>query len=135
MLASQPDRTTTPYRVVLAEVKRVMVSTRKRMEDILAGRAPALDEPWCVQTPSLLSIRQIVQELILSIDLVAHQLYRYESAEQLAAPLLAIYWSLWECGSGVVADGRLLNTLRRIYAFDMCLMKLDIRQVTAHLHA
>jgi len=53
---------------------------------------------------------------------------RYETAEQLAAPLLAIYWSLWECGSGVVADGRLLDTLRRIYAFGMCLMKLDIRQ-------
>mmetsp|Transcript_15331 Transcript_15331/g.38379 ORF Transcript_15331/g.38379 Transcript_15331/m.38379 type:complete len:1041 (+) Transcript_15331:121-3243(+) len=98
MLKPPDDRTTTPYRVVLGEVRRVLVCTRQRMEDILAGQRPSADDPW------------------------------YETAEQLAAPLLAVYWSLWECGSGVVADGRLLDTLRRVYAFDMCLMKLDIRQ-------
>lgn len=122
MLASQPDRTTTPYRVVLSEVKRVMSGTRHRMEDILAGRQPVADEPWCEDICFLLLIRLPLNPSTLAT-------LRYETADQLAAPLLAIYWSLWECGSGVVADGRLLDTLRRIYAFDMCLMKLDIRQV------
>lgn len=29
----------------------------------------------------------------------------YETTESLAEPLLACYWSLWECGSGIVAEG------------------------------
>ncbi|KIY92198.1 phosphoenolpyruvate carboxylase [Monoraphidium neglectum] len=52
----------------------------------------------------------------------------YSAEEQLAQPLLAIYWSLWECGGGMVADGRLLDLIRRIYCFGMSLLKLDVRQ-------
>ena len=51
------------------------MNTRKRMEDILGGIAPNDEEVW------------------------------YETTEQLAQPLLACYWSLWECGSGIVAEG------------------------------
>ena len=51
------------------------MDTRKRMEDILAGGAPADDDVW------------------------------YETTGALAEPLLACYWSLWECGSGIVAEG------------------------------
>jgi hypothetical protein len=36
--------------------------------------------------------------------------------------------SLWECGGGMVADGRLLDLIRRIYCFGMSLLKLDLRQ-------
>jgi phosphoenolpyruvate carboxylase len=60
------------------QVRQKLVNTRKRMEDILGGVAPNEDDAW------------------------------YESTEQLAAPLLACYWSLWECGSGIVAEGALL---------------------------
>ena len=45
------------------------------MEDILGGGAPT-DDDVC-----------------------------YETTEALAEPLLACYWSLWECGSGIVAEG------------------------------
>ncbi len=45
------------------------------MEDILGGGAPT-DDDVC-----------------------------YETTESLAEPLLACYWSLWECGSGIVAEG------------------------------
>lgn len=31
----------------------------------------------------------------------------YETEEQLLEPLLAVYWSLWECGGGIVAEGEL----------------------------
>ncbi|WP_261816484.1 phosphoenolpyruvate carboxylase [Vibrio gallicus] len=51
-----------------------------------------------------------------------------ESAEQLWAPLHAIYTSLHECGMGVIADGSLLDTLRRIQCFGVHLVRLDIRQ-------
>lgn len=37
--------------------------------------------------------------------------------------------SLYTCGSGNIADGRLLDLIRRVSCFGMCLMKLDIRQV------
>ena len=37
--------------------------------------------------------------------------------------------SLYECGGGVIADGRLLDLIRRLYAFGTTLLKLDLRQV------
>lgn len=51
-----------------------------------------------------------------------------QSVEQLWQPLLACYKSLHECGMGVIADGSLLDTLRRVKAFGVHLVRLDIRQ-------
>ncbi|WP_375752298.1 phosphoenolpyruvate carboxylase [Vibrio sp. HN007] len=51
-----------------------------------------------------------------------------ESVDQLWKPLLTCYKSLHECGMGVIADGSLLDTLRRIKAFGVHLVRLDIRQ-------
>ncbi|MGF1721647.1 phosphoenolpyruvate carboxylase [Vibrio kyushuensis] len=48
--------------------------------------------------------------------------------DQLWTPLYACYQSLHECGMGVIADGSLLDTLRRIKAFGVHLVRLDIRQ-------
>ena len=50
------------------QVRQKLLNTRKRMEDTLAGVTPDEDEEW------------------------------YDTAEALAQPLLACYWSLWECG-------------------------------------
>lgn len=51
-----------------------------------------------------------------------------QTAEQLWEPLYACYQSLHECGMGVIADGSLLDTLRRIKAFGVHLVRLDVRQ-------
>ncbi|GIB00920.1 phosphoenolpyruvate carboxylase [Vibrio cholerae] len=51
-----------------------------------------------------------------------------QTADQLWAPLYACYQSLHECGMGVIADGSLLDTLRRIKAFGVHLVRLDVRQ-------
>lgn len=51
-----------------------------------------------------------------------------ENADQLWKPLHTIYQSLHECGMGVIADGSLLDTLRRIKCFGVHLVRLDIRQ-------
>ncbi|MEZ9832967.1 phosphoenolpyruvate carboxylase [Vibrio breoganii] len=51
-----------------------------------------------------------------------------ESADQLWNPLHTIYTSLHECGMGVIAEGSLLDTLRRIKCFGVHLVRLDIRQ-------
>ncbi|KAK9905656.1 hypothetical protein WJX75_003995 [Coccomyxa subellipsoidea] len=89
----------TPYRIVLGDVRQKLVNTRKRMEDILQGALQSNDEDeW------------------------------YETTDALAQPLLSCYWSLWECGSGIVAEGRLLDLLRRLSCFGLGLMKMDLRQ-------
>lgn len=49
-------------------------------------------------------------------------------ASQLWEPLYACYQSLHQCGMGVIADGLLLDILRRIKAFGVHLVRLDIRQ-------
>ncbi|ASK54338.1 phosphoenolpyruvate carboxylase [Vibrio tarriae] len=51
-----------------------------------------------------------------------------QNVAQLWEPLYACYQSLHECGMGVIADGSLLDTLRRIKAFGVHLVRLDIRQ-------
>lgn len=51
-----------------------------------------------------------------------------EHADQLWRPLYACYQSLNECGMGVIANGTLLDTLRRIKTFGINLVRLDIRQ-------
>ncbi|KAL0372568.1 UNVERIFIED_CONTAM: Phosphoenolpyruvate carboxylase 4 [Sesamum calycinum] len=52
----------------------------------------------------------------------------YETSEQLLEPLLLCYDSLQSCGSGILADGRLADLIRRVATFKMVLMKLDLRQ-------
>ncbi|WP_086982003.1 phosphoenolpyruvate carboxylase [Vibrio aphrogenes] len=51
-----------------------------------------------------------------------------ERVEQLWDPLLACYQSLHECGMSIIAEGSLLDTLRRVNAFGIHLVRLDIRQ-------
>ncbi|MCE0493951.1 phosphoenolpyruvate carboxylase [Vibrio salinus] len=51
-----------------------------------------------------------------------------KDAGQLWEPLYACYQSLHECGMAKIADGNLLDTLRRIKAFGVNLVRLDIRQ-------
>jgi len=49
-------------------------------------------------------------------------------AAQLWDPLFACYQSLHACGMGIIAEGSLLDTLRRVKAFGAHLVRLDIRQ-------
>jgi phosphoenolpyruvate carboxylase len=51
-----------------------------------------------------------------------------ETRDQLYAPLLACYRSLCDVGLDTIANGALLDTLRRVAVFGVSLTKLDIRQ-------
>lgn len=53
---------------------------------------------------------------------------RYQQRAQLRKPLLLCYDSLTECGDQMIAEGRLTDILRRLDAFGLTLLKLDIRQ-------
>ncbi|XP_042502580.1 phosphoenolpyruvate carboxylase 4 [Macadamia integrifolia] len=88
-----------PYRVVLGNVKEKLMKTRRRLELLLEG-LPCDHDPWDY----------------------------YETSEQLLEPLLLCYESLQSCGSGVLADGRLADLIRKVATFGMILMKLDLRQ-------
>ncbi|KAJ1406350.1 Pyruvate/Phosphoenolpyruvate kinase-like domain superfamily [Sesbania bispinosa] len=88
-----------PYRVVLGNVKNKLERSRRRLELLLE------DVP-CDYDP----------------------LDYYETTDQLLEPLLLCYESLQSCGSGVLADGRLADLIRRVATFGMVLMKLDLRQ-------
>ncbi|CAL5421494.1 unnamed protein product [Camellia sinensis] len=100
---SMPQQPTmAPYRIVLGHVKdtsKKLVKTRKRLE-LLLEDLPCEYDPWDY----------------------------YETSDQLLEPLLLCYESLQSCGSGVLADGRLADLIRRVVTFGMNLMKLDLRQ-------
>ena len=51
-----------------------------------------------------------------------------ENSDQLYAPLLTCYRSLCDVGLDTIANGALLDTLRRVAIFGVTLTKLDIRQ-------
>ncbi len=52
----------------------------------------------------------------------------YLDPEDLRKPLMDCYHSLHRSGAGVVADGRLLDLIRRLSCFRLTLMRVDIRQ-------
>ena len=51
--------------------------------------------------------------------------------EELLDPLMACYRSLHETGSSIIAEGRLLDLIRRARAFGLTLVRLDVRQDSA----
>ena len=53
------------------------------------------------------------------------------SLEQLWEPLHACYQSLHECGMQIIADGALLDLLRRVRCFGVHLLRHDVRQDSA----
>ncbi|KAJ6805154.1 phosphoenolpyruvate carboxylase 4 [Iris pallida] len=91
-----------PYRVVLGNVKDKLMKTRRRLE-LLLEDLPSEHDP----------------------------INDYETTSQLLEPLLLCYESLQSCGSGILADGRLADLIRRVATFGMVLMKLDLRQESA----
>ncbi|XP_059445640.1 phosphoenolpyruvate carboxylase 4 isoform X2 [Corylus avellana] len=88
-----------PYRIVIGNVKDKLMKTQRRLE-LLLEDLPCEYDPWDY----------------------------YETSDQLLEPLLLCYDSLQSCGSGVLADGRLADLIRRVATFGMVLMKLDLRQ-------
>jgi phosphoenolpyruvate carboxylase len=52
----------------------------------------------------------------------------YETSSDLGEPLLLCYRSLTASGSELIAKGRLLDVLRRLAAFGLALVRLDVRQ-------
>ncbi len=88
-----------PYRALLEKVIRRLDATVRHHSRLFDGKKP---------------------------QATRRKLYRHR--EQLRAPLMLIYQSLTECGDQMIAEGRLTDILRRLDAFGLSLLKLDIRQ-------
>lgn len=81
-------------------------------------------------------MKDIRHRLLLSISSIEAQLGGrktvesgvYQKAEELMEPLLLSYHSLQEAGAGMVAEGRLLDLIRRLSCFGLTLARLDLRQ-------
>ncbi|GAA0519160.1 phosphoenolpyruvate carboxylase [Tatumella terrea] len=95
-----------PYRVILKRLRTQLTTTQTYLERRLKGERPS--------RPADLLIAN----------------------EQLWDPLFAIYQSLKQCGMGIIANGQLLDTLRRIKCFGVPLVRIDVRQEsTRHTEA
>ncbi|OBW99810.1 phosphoenolpyruvate carboxylase [Gallibacterium genomosp. 1] len=88
-----------PYRTVVKDLRVRLNNTLNYFDDKLANRTPTIH-----------------LEQIITTD------------EQLWQPLYDCYQSLCDCGMRIIANGLLLDCLRRIRCFGVTLSRLDIRQ-------
>lgn len=93
---------TEPYRVILAHIRDRMTITRDYWAGVLAGNPHPSKEFEALGT--------------------------YRKIEELTEPLEAMYKSLCQEGDKDIADGGLLDLIRRVYIFGLTIVKLDIRQ-------
>ena len=96
----------------------------------LRARVPGAGEPYRAL------LREVRDRLQATIRAIEAQLAGTEPAEgsvintvdDLAEPLRLCYRSLVACGDGLIADMRLRDLLRRLAAFGITLVRLDLRQ-------
>lgn len=110
-------------------VLRAELSVRKASDEL---RAKIGD---CAE-PYRELLREVRDRLAATREWAAARIDRHEhpgrkpylTRELLLEPLLLCYRSLHEVGAGRVADGKLLDMIRRVTVFGTTLMRLDIRQ-------
>lgn len=88
-----------PYRVVIKKLRTQLADTVAYYGDLIEGNTP-----------------RISASVILT------------RTEQLWQPLYDCYQSLMQCGMRIIANGGLLDCLRRLGCFGLTLARLDIRQ-------
>ena len=94
----------------------------------IAGKS---EEPYRVYLRSIRSKLKITQkqiELFLLEGKKLNEKLLVNSANEIIQPLLTVYYSLCEAKCKALADGAVLDLIRRTYAFGLNLAKLDIRQ-------
>lgn len=73
-------------------------------------------------------LKPLIEKLELTRDGRVSSDQWIQTNEEIQKPLLDCYQSLLDCGMEVIANGELLDTIRRSYCFGMHLLKLDVRQ-------
>ncbi|MBS7325752.1 MAG: phosphoenolpyruvate carboxylase [Thiopseudomonas sp.] len=106
------------------------LSMQHGSDELAAAVGTSSDEPYRVVLKRLRTrLRHTRSELQNAIahDLPLPQDIIHDRAE-LLEPLLLCHRSLHACGMGLIADGDLLDTIRRVATFGLSLVRLDIRQ-------
>ncbi|KAM3348095.1 hypothetical protein ACQJBY_021794 [Aegilops geniculata] len=88
-----------PYRIILGDVRDKLYNTCERAREILSNGESSIPEEDT-----------------------------YTRVEEFLEPLELCYRSLCDCGDKLIADGSLLDFMRQVSTFGLCLLKLDIRQ-------
>ena len=99
-------------------------------DDDIRARAGTSNEPYRVV---LRRLRDDIKETLQNLTARLQGQYTENRdiicrTEQLRRPLELCYHSLHTCGMGIIADGLLLDVLRKLSCFGINLLKLDIRQ-------
>ncbi|MFC3912612.1 phosphoenolpyruvate carboxylase [Pseudaeromonas sharmana] len=99
-------------------------------DDELRARAGGHNEPY---RAVLRKLRDEIKETLHNLTARLNGQYTenrdlISRTEQLRKPLEICYHSLHKCGMGIIADGLLLDVLRKLSCFGITLLKLDIRQ-------
>jgi phosphoenolpyruvate carboxylase len=110
----------------------------QQASDELRARAGATREPYR-------QVLKALRERLRATRSWAHSALReplapnaavLQDKHELGEPLELCYRSLHACGMGVIADGALLDCLRRVSCFGLFLVRLDLRQdATRHADA
>jgi phosphoenolpyruvate carboxylase len=109
-LLAHVDGAHEPYRALLRALAQRIEASRRHIEELLRA-APA--DP----SSSLSGRAGFTWEPEL-----------FEPASELMEPLLLCHRSLYATGNGLIADGRLTDVIRRMSAFGLTLVRLDVRQ-------
>eukprot|EP01112_Ceratiomyxa_fruticulosa_P013920 TRINITY_DN3947_c0_g1_i1.p1 TRINITY_DN3947_c0_g1~~TRINITY_DN3947_c0_g1_i1.p1 ORF type:complete len:717 (+),score=157.28 TRINITY_DN3947_c0_g1_i1:238-2388(+) len=96
------------YRIILAEARDRLLMTKRKYEDLITGAHPDFNGSRESQKESY-----------------GHT---YETVDELKEKLHLCYNSLIHVGAIEVANGRLLDVMRRLDCFGLTLVRLDIRQ-------
>ncbi len=94
------------------------------------------DELPRVREPYRALLKDVRDQLLLTREsiegaLEGSQFNGYVQSNDLLEPLLRCYRSLHDTGNGLIADGHLLDVIRRVHAFGLTLVRLDVRQDSA----
>ncbi|KAJ8426174.1 hypothetical protein Cgig2_021028 [Carnegiea gigantea] len=99
IIQREMENTILPYRLILADARDKLYNTRERAHQLLSTGASDI--------PSEATLTHV---------------------DQFLEPLELCYRSLCDCGDQAIADGSLLDFMRQVTTFGLCLVRLDIRQ-------
>jgi phosphoenolpyruvate carboxylase len=109
-LLARVDGAHEPYRALLRALAQRIEASRRHIEELLRAAPPDPSSTVAGRTgftwePEL-----------------------FEPVSELMEPLLLCHRSLYATGNGLIADGRLTDVIRRMAAFGLTLVRLDVRQ-------
>ena len=112
-LLAQVEGAHEPYRALLRSLQQRLDASRRHIEELLRATPPE----QTARSASYASLAGYTWEPEM-----------FEPVSELIEPLLLCYRSLHATGNGIIADGRLTDVLRRMAAFGVTLVRLDLRQ-------